>query len=382
MKTRLCALLLLLLLPTTSAGHELGTTRVSLRLDAAAYTGEIVTDAQALVEKLTALTPAAAIEDSVANGSGDSVAQLEQRLRGLGDLLWTGARLAFDGVDEPMAAADISVVPGGDPFTPPQAHIRWHGVRPSSAHALTWRYGWTFASYALAVQEGDQEPEVRWLEGNASSPAIALADASAAVTPAGDSPSTTPGTRGGHRLSTMGRYLWLGFTHILPLGTDHVLFVLGLFLLNSRVRPLLAQVSAFTIAHSLTLAASMSGLISVPAHIVEPLIAASIAYVAIENVLRTRLTSARVAVVFACGLLHGLGFAGVLTELGLPAGEFLVALLSFNTGVEVAQLTIVGGAFAILGLSVAERTWYRERVVVPASVMIALVAVYWTVERL
>ena len=291
--------------------------------------------------------------------------------------------LAFDGVDEPSAAADISVVPAGDPFTPPQAHIRWHGIRPSSAHALTWHYGWTFASYALAVQEGNSEPEVTWLEGNASSPALQLASASsAAAAAAGDSPSTATGARGGRTLSTMGRYLWLGFTHLLPLGTDHVLFVLGLFLLNSRVRPLLAQVSAFTVAHSLTLAASMSGLIHVPAHIVEPLIAASIAYVAIENVLQTRLTSARVTVVFACGLLHGLGFAGVLSELGLPAGQFLVALLSFNSGVELAQLTIVGGAFALLGLRVAERTWYRERVVVPASLMIALVAVYWTVERL
>jgi len=158
--------------------------------------------------------------------------------------------------------------------------------------------------------------------------------------------------------------------------------VLGIYLLSRRARTVLWQVSAFTVAHSITLALSMYGLITVSPRIVEPMIALSIAYVAIENILLSELKPWRVALVFAFGLLHGMGFAGALRELGLPRADFLTALLTFNVGVEAGQLAVIGAAFLLVGWHCANRAWYRSRIVVPASMLIACTAIYWTVERL
>jgi hypothetical protein len=177
------------------------------------------------------------------------------------------------------------------------------------------------------------------------------------------------------------QYLGLGFTHILPKGLDHICFVLGLFLLSTRWRSLLVQVTAFTAAHTLTLAASIYGIVRLPPEIVEPMIALSIAYVAIENLVTSELKPWRPALVFAFGLLHGLGFAGVLTDLGLPRERFLTALLSFNAGVELGQLAVIAGAFLLVGFPFAGRPWFRRRIVVPASLAIAGVGLYWFVQR-
>lgn len=182
------------------------------------------------------------------------------------------------------------------------------------------------------------------------------------------------------RLTVAGRYLILGFWHILPEGLDHILFVLGLFLLSSRLAPLLWQVSAFTLAHTVTLALSTFGLIQLSPAIVEPLIALSIAYVAVENTLVSEMKPWRPAVVFLFGLLHGLGFAGVLSELGLPEGEYLTALLTFNAGVELGQLAVILLALLVLG-AFRDRPWYRKRVVVPLSAAIAAVGLFWAVQR-
>lgn len=176
------------------------------------------------------------------------------------------------------------------------------------------------------------------------------------------------------------RYFILGFEHIIPKGLDHLLFVLGLFLLSPKLKPLIWQVSAFTLAHTITLALTILGAIRVSPDIVEPIIAASIALIAIENLLTTKVHPWRPAVVFVFGLFHGLGFAGVLTELGLPQGQLATALISFNVGVEAAQLAVIGAAW-LLTLKLRNRPWYRSRITIPASVTIALVAGYWTVER-
>lgn len=352
----------LCLLPQRGVAHELGTTRVSATFNAdLSYAVEVVTDAQALVEKLETLAdvPAEALTPTDAAAS-----RLEDRLRALQEVWRSRVGLSFQG--EPSRPdLTIRVTPAADAGGPALAVVTLSGLRPPDARQFTWQYGWTFASYALIVRTSPTgAPAVQWLEGgvvSAPQPVVASPPAS--------------------WMDTAGRYLRLGFTHILPLGLDHVLFVLGLFLLNSRLRPLLMQVSAFTVAHSITLALSMVGLVSVPASIVEPLIAVSIAYVALENLFLAELTTWRVALVFGCGLLHGLGFAGVLSELGLPRGEFTTALLSFNIGVEAAQLSVVGAAALLVGAQ-ASRAWYRERVVIPASTLIACVAIYWTIERM
>jgi hypothetical protein len=176
-------------------------------------------------------------------------------------------------------------------------------------------------------------------------------------------------------------YLGLGFTHILPRGLDHVLFVLGIFLLATQLRAVMWQVSAFTVAHTITLALTVYGVVSLPSRIVEPLIALSIVYVAVENIFTSKLHAWRPAIVFCFGLLHGMGFAGVLSEIGLPRSEFVPALLSFNAGVECGQLAVIFTAFLLLGMPFRRKEWYRSRVVVAGSLMIAAVGLYWSVQR-
>ena len=177
-------------------------------------------------------------------------------------------------------------------------------------------------------------------------------------------------------------YLLLGFTHILPKGLDHILFVVGLFLLSTKWRSVLLQVSTFTLAHSITLGLTIYGVVSLPARVVEPMIALSIAYVAIENVVTTELKSWRVALVFSFGLLHGMGFAGVLKELGLPRSEFLTALVTFNVGVEAGQLTVIAAAFLLVAWWAQTKPWYRYRFVMPASAAIAATGIFWTIQRI
>ncbi|MGB5340095.1 MAG: HupE/UreJ family protein, partial [Gammaproteobacteria bacterium] len=136
-------------------------------------------------------------------------------------------------------------------------------------------------------------------------------------------------------------YIVAGFEHILPKGLDHIMFILGIFLLSVRMRPLLWQVTMFTLAHSITLGLSMADVISLPSRIVEPLIALSIAYIGIENIFARSLHKSRLLIVFCFGLLHGMGFAQVLNDFGMPDNAFLTALISFNIGVELGQLAVI-----------------------------------------
>lgn len=184
-----------------------------------------------------------------------------------------------------------------------------------------------------------------------------------------------------NNLTTFKQFLYLGIWHIIPEGIDHVLFVLGLFLLNARPKFLLWQITAFTIAHTFTLAISSYGLITFPPTIVEPLIALSISYVAIENLFTRDLKFWRPLIVFGFGLLHGMGFAGVLGEIGSPDHNFLITLLSFNLGVEIGQFGVILLAFLTLGWF-QNRTWYRPLVTIPMSLLIAVMGLYWFVERI
>ncbi len=176
-------------------------------------------------------------------------------------------------------------------------------------------------------------------------------------------------------------YLRVGFEHIIPLGFDHILFIVSLYLLEPRLKPVLLQATAFTVAHSITLGLAMYGLISPPPDIIEPIIALSILFVAIENILVSKLNPWRVAIVFGFGLVHGMGFASVLTGLGLPRRLFLESLLAFNVGVELGQVAVILLAWGLVGYWFGRKPWYKQRVVVPASVVIGLIAAYWTVER-
>ncbi len=176
-------------------------------------------------------------------------------------------------------------------------------------------------------------------------------------------------------------YLQLGFRHIIPDGFDHILFVVGLCLLSAKFKTILWQATAFTVAHSITLALSMKGIITLPAAIVEPIIALSILFVAIENILLSELKPWRILIVFLFGLIHGLGFASSLNEIGLPRNKFLTSILSFNVGVELGQIFVIALVFLLLIIPFSKKPWYRKRIVFPVSILIALTAAYWTFER-
>jgi hypothetical protein len=356
----LCAVVVALLSGTAVRAHEIGTTRVSVLFEEGrTYNVEIVTDAGALVEKLEASTSGSSPVDT-------SSVRLQSLLTSFDEKFRQRVKVAFD-AREVRPAISYTVAPGNDAASPAVATIRLTGQIPLGARHFTWTYAWTFVSYALTVQRSASEnATTEWLEGGQASTPFAL------TSPA---PPTT-------RLGTARRYLTLGFIHIVPLGLDHILFVLGLYLLSGRARTVLWQVSAFTVAHSITLGLSIYDVVAVSPQIVEPLIALSIAYVAIENIFLSELKSRRVALVFAFGLLHGMGFAGVLKEVGLPRSEFVTALLTFNVGVEVGQLAVIGAAFMLVGWTCANRAWYHSRIVVPMSTLIACIAVYWTIERL
>ncbi|MEO1244530.1 MAG: HupE/UreJ family protein [Pseudomonadota bacterium] len=187
--------------------------------------------------------------------------------------------------------------------------------------------------------------------------------------------------------STFGLYVTIGVGHILPAGLDHILFVLALFLSSTRIRALVIQISTFTVAHTATLGLTAAGVISPPASVVEPLIAASIAFVAVENLFLKDMPRWRPAIVFAFGLVHGMGFAGFFGELGLPPDQFWSGLLGFNVGVEIGQLSVVAVAF-LVALLLRQRLalrqmdgWYRKGVVLPASLLIALTGLVWAIDR-
>ena len=179
-----------------------------------------------------------------------------------------------------------------------------------------------------------------------------------------------------------GYYIRLGFTHILPLGFDHILFILGIFFLNPNLRSVMWQATAFTVAHSLTLALAASGIIQPLPSVIEPIIALSIAMIAIENIFIATLKWWRILVVFGFGLVHGMGFAGALAEIGLPENNFFNSVLSFNIGVELGQITVILLAHFLIVNHIRNKRWYRIRFLIPASACIAVFALYLTIERL
>jgi hypothetical protein len=204
----------------------------------------------------------------------------------------------------------------------------------------------------------------------------------AAATGAPVASTARPGFASESAWTVAGRYVRLGVAHILPHGWDHVLFVAGLVLgARRKLRSLLAQLAAFTVAHTVTLGLGALGLVVLPGGVIEPLIAVSIAFVALENLLKRGEPRFRAAWAFVFGLLHGQGFAGALAETGIPRESFLTALLSFNVGVELGQLAVVGALLLLLrGLDEPER--FRRYALRPGSIVIAMMGLYWAVERL
>jgi len=350
-------------------GHEIRPAVMTLNVEQGRYTVNVSLNIEAL---LVGVSPEHRDTDESPN-AGDYAqlralvpAALKQRwLKFEGDYL-AGVTIEADGQRVPLRVEAVDIPAVGDIKLARISRLRLAVEVPPTARALRFAYAPAFGSSVWRVPGAGGRLEALWLrDGRAGDPYV-----------------IGVGVRVATRAEVVARYTGLGFTHILPYGLDHILFVLGLFLLSVRWRPLLIQVTAFTVAHTITLALSVYGVLSLAPAIVEPLIAASIVYVAVENLATARLHAWRPVVVFGFGLLHGLGFAGVLEEIGLPRAEFLTGLLSFNVGVELGQLAVIAIAYLLVGHWFRHRPWYRARVVVPASALIAAVGGYWTMERL
>ena len=371
----------------------------------------------------TAEAPQAADYDSL---RALEPAALEDSFRAFWPQMAAAMTLTADGVPLDPQLTSVAVGPLGDVEVTRASEIRFTAQLPEKAQTI--QVGWTPEFGVLVLRQmGVDAPYDGYLEAGALSDDITLAGGDQAT-----------------GWQTFVRYIPIGFDHIVPKGLDHILFVLGLFFLSARMRPLITQVSLFTLAHTITLAAAALGVVSVPGAIVEPLIAASIVYVAVENILMKNLSPWRPFVIFGFGLLHGLGFASVLAEFGLPENTFVPALIGFNVGVEVGQLAVISVMFlcvwqalrvdrgqneaaqglvlygvlaavtvaliwlnpAPLAALIEGPVWvvgapllgvlilcaasvqfrdtvdgYRRIVAVPASVAIALVGAYWFIER-
>ncbi len=354
------ALVALLALQATPHAHDLERTTVHLTVAAdGAFTLRLAHDPAWLLLRMGSFAGGVSTDTS-------DPAERDGRLTALAPQAIDRVVLFVDGHEVRPVSADYSpppyAVPAGQVAL---AAYTLHGRLPPGARTLRWYYGLVVDPYPLTVALADGSSVTEWIQGDAWSTTLALGG-----------PFARPTV-----FARLREYLVLGYTHILPNGLDHILFVVGLFLLRAQLRPVLVQVTTFTVAHSMTLGLALYGVVSLPARVVEPLIALSIVYVAAENLRTQTLTRARVALVFLFGLLHGLGFAGVLTGLQLPRTDFAVGLLGFNFGVEAGQLTVIAGAALLVGWG-RQHAWYHRRVVVPASLAIAAVGLYWTVTRL
>ncbi len=256
---------------------------------------------------------------------------------------------SVDASEFPTAEQVLAWQAATTPVLPVVLPVRITGRLPEGAGTVAFRFPDVLEQVILTVQRPEEEPFAEPVEAGETSTALPIR-----VT-ASSPPPPEPGN-----LARLGGYVHMGFRHILPDGLDHILFVLGLFLFSPRLRPLLVQVTAFTVAHSITLGLSLYGVVRLPPAVVEPLIALSIVFVAVENLCTTELRASRTLVVFGFGLMHGLGF---------------------NCGVELGQLTVVAIAAGTIGWL---RRWkyYRLVVVWPLSGGIAAVAMFWTVQRI
>lgn len=266
----------------------------------------------------------------------------------------------------------VVIPPTGYTKVPRISVIRLTGKLPANTDALIWYYPEKFGDNAVRVRQIDKASQQwhwsqwQWLRNDKTSTDFSLTEIV--------SKQST--------FDVIASYVVIGFEHILPKGLDHILFIIGLFLLSTRLSPLLWQVTMFTVAHTITLALAMNNVVQLPPNIVEPLIALSIAYIGVENILAKELHKSRLMLVFLFGLLHGLGFAGVLADFGMPENDFALALISFNIGVELGQLAVIFVAFILLRIWFKNKLLYRKTVIVPGSIFISVIGFYWFLERL
>ena len=262
----------------------------------------------------------------------------------------------------PFVSHDVLIKPVGDVSLARESEIILRGTISSNLGLFSFRWKPSYGATILRVNHNSKELFTKYLK-------------------MGETASFTMQRNNQSFASVVKDYILIGFQHIMPKGLDHILFVVGLFLLSTKLRPLVWQISAFTVAHTLTIFLGVLQIIKISPSIVEPIIAISISYIAIENIFFKDLTKWRPLVVFIFGLLHGLGFAGILNEIGVSPSYLVTSLISFNIGVELGQLAVIIICFALIGFWFGSKSWYRTRLTIPLSALIAIIGFFWFVQR-
>ena len=269
-----------------------------------------------------------------------------------------GSTLSFD-----IQLEELNILPNLDLSLPRESLITYKVTTLKALSTVRFQWEKALGDAVLNVTQKERKLGTLWIRAGHPSKAIIF-----------NAPAEIKG-------QSSFDYVIIGFEHILPLGLDHILFVIGLYLLSQRLAPLLWQVTVFTVAHSITLALATLGIITLSPIIVEPLIAASIAFVALENLRHHTLTKSRIIIVFIFGLLHGMGFAGVLGEIGLNPIAFISSLISFNVGVELGQLAVITGMYLAFGSWLGKTQYWEKWFRTPLSIIIAMIGIFWFVER-
>lgn len=292
--------------------------------------------------------------------------EFEQKVRFFLPTWITGLQLRLNGKKISLSVEKITFRKAQDKNLPRLTEIYIIGAKPESVHRLNWSLKSEFGSNILRIKTNDREKiKAYWLKSGENKNIKFSKNSKDNYFP------------------TFSSFVNIGFVHILPYGLDHLLFVLGLFLLSTRIRLLLIQVTLFTFAHSFTLALlTFRAEFQIAPAIIEPLIAASIIFVAIENFFTDRLSKWRPAIIFTFGLIHGVGFSGALREVGFAEADQLVALAGFTLGVELGQIFVISIAYVLIGHWFGRKWWYRRRVARPCSMLIGIFGTFWLFQRL
>ncbi|MEC9070489.1 MAG: HupE/UreJ family protein, partial [SAR324 cluster bacterium] len=274
--------------------------------------------------------------------------------------------LIFDGKSATLSLRTVNVIDNINLKEPRRSILILEAKYPVNAMNVEWSWYEKFGLNVIRTMDIDGKAfKSVWYRKSPKSPPLNL-----------------DGMPGKNFVNRFFNYLGIGFSHIIPKGFDHIIFVLGIFLLSTNWKILLLQVTCFTIAQTLTLAMSLFEIFNLPGRIVEPLIALSIVYIGIENIFTRRLRMWRPILVLLFGLLHGLGFAGALIELGIPMGYYLESLVAFNLGIEAGQILVIGVAYFIYLFFFYKISSYRKYVVIPGSITISTIGIWMFFDRL
>lgn len=368
MRLTVSALLFVLLFPFTLSAHEMRPAVADIRFTEGSFEVEFRVALEALIAEIdpnladTSESENAGRYDALREMTPD---ELGEEFGGYEAHFVASLTTEFDGQSQSISVRSLIIPDVGDLDLVRDSTLIIAGIVPSGTTEMVFGWSDDFGPIIVRVTTiNGEEGYSAYLQSGELTDPISVVD----VTPQSG-------------LSVFANYIAIGFDHIVPKGLDHILFVVGLFLLSTQMRPLLWQISAFTLAHTISLAMGMLGWINVPPAIVEPLIAASIVYVCVENIFMSNLSRWRPFVVFGFGLLHGLGFAGVLSEVGFVQSQFVSGLIGFNIGVELGQLAVIAICFVLIGAWFGRKSWYRSVITIPLSLGTAAIGAYWFVER-